>query len=496
MPATEPEIESEGPVMDLHLMQLVKRLFAWADANDDTRNMELHMQVAFGLLAEQGAATTPKHALTAAELDVRDRPVIRQIQLTQSYRWERAKLASRIAEGLHCRFLWIGSLTQEAPTIGCFIGCRPHADRARLLFEVMDPDLRLLTRFIGPPQGAGWGASGPPPASARQYFASRSAAMLDVINWTYERLYETEVLAASRKGLADDFAEDRRLADEFVDEMWGDTMSVYDLGAGQPDYPMVDGLPAERFQEFLDELAELEAAEEEDADEEVSEFEDPDYDPDVDPDADPDDDFDYSFDFLDEDEEDEEDEEGDEDEDEEGDAEEGGADDDAEDGDTDESEDEYFEDDEDFAPSSTGCLPLFDLPGAGYPSESPAGSTIADATWVYFIEGQIGEDVDPCLIRFGIGGWQLYFPAMGQWFRDDAAEKMATESGLFVQTTREDAEDWVFILEDPVEDGETGETLTVESEIDKCLALGFDEDTARQIVRMRWANLPDALLSE
>ncbi|WP_146780617.1 hypothetical protein [Corynebacterium xerosis] len=470
--------------MDLHLMQLVKRLFAWADANDDTRNMELHMQVAFGLLAEQGAATTPKHALTAAELDVRDRPVIRQIQLTQSYRWERAKLASRIAEGLHCRFLWIGSLTQEAPTVGCFIGCRPHADRARLLFEVMDPDLRLLTRFIGPPQGAGWGASGPPPASARQYFASRSAAMLDVINWTYERLYETEVLAASRKGLADDFAEDRRLADEFVDEMWGDTMSVYDLGAGQPDYPMADGLPAERFQEFLDELAELEAAEEEDADEEVSEFEDPDYDPDVDPDADPDDDFDYSFDFLDEDEE------GDEDEDEEGDAEEGGADDDAEDGDTDESEDEYF------APSSTGCLPLFDLPGAGYPSESPAGSTIADATWVYFIEGQIGEDVDPCLIRFGIGGWQLYFPAMGQWFRDDAAEKMATESGLFVQTTREDAEDWVFILEDPVEDGETGETLTVESEIDKCLALGFDEDTARQVVRMRWANLPDALLSE
>ena len=461
MPATEPEIESEGPVMDLHLMQQVKRLFAWADANDDTRNMELHMQVAFGLLAEQGAATTPKHALTAAELDVRDRPVIRQIQLTQSYRWERAKLASRIAEGLHCRFIWIGSLTQEAPTVGCFIGCRPHADRARLLFEVMDPDLRLLTRFIGPPQGAGWGASGPPPASARQYFASRSAAMLDVINWTYERLYETEVLAASRKGLADDFAEDRRLADEFVDEMWGDTMSVYDLGAGQPDYPMVDGLPAERFQEFLDELAELEAAEEEDADEEVSEFEDPDYDPDVDPDADPDDDFDYSFDFLDEDEEDEED-----------------------------------EDDEDFVPSSTGCLPLFDLPGAGYPSESPVESTIADATWVYFIEGQIGEDVDPCLIRFGIGGWQLYFPAMGQWFRDDAAEKMATESGLFVQTTREDAEEWVFILEDPVEDDDTGETLTVESEIDKCLALGFDEDTARQFVRMRWANLPDALLSE
>ena len=39
--------------MDLHLMQQVKRLFAWADANDDTRNMELHMQVAFGLLAEQ-----------------------------------------------------------------------------------------------------------------------------------------------------------------------------------------------------------------------------------------------------------------------------------------------------------------------------------------------------------------------------------------------------------------------------------------------------------
>ena len=475
MPATEPEIESEGPVMDLHLMTQVKRLFAWADADDDTRNMELHLQVVFGLLAEQGATATPRHALTAEELDTRDRPVIRQIQLTHSYRWERAKLASRIAEGLHCRFIWIGSLTQEAPTVGCFIGCRPHADRARLLFEVMDPDLRLLTRFIGPPQGAGWGASGPPPASARQYFASRSAAMLDVINWTYERLYETEVLAASRKGLADDFAEDRRLADEFVDEMWGDTMSVYDLGAGQPDYPMVDGLPAERFQEFLEELEGLEAAEDEDAGgtgEGDSGFEDPDYDPD----ADPDDDFDYSFDFLDEDEDDA-----------------GGG---AEDHADEDVEGEYCEDDEEFDPSSTDSLPLFDLPGAGYPSESPAESTIADATWVYFIEGQIGEGVDPCLIRFGIGGWQLYFPAMGQWFRDDAAEKMATESGLFVQTTREDAEDWVFILEDPAEDDDTGEKLTVESEIDKCLALGFDEDTARQVVRMRWANLPDALLSE
>lgn len=456
--------------MDLHLMQQVKRLFAWADANDDTRNMELHMQVAFGLLAEQGAATTPKHALTAAELDVRDRPVIRQIQLTQSYRWERAKLASRIAEGLHCRFIWIGSLTQEAPTVGCFIGCRPHADRARLLFEVMDPDLRLLTRFIGPPQGAGWGASGPPSASARQYFASRSAAMLDVINWTYERLYETEVLAASRNGLADDFAEDRRLADEFVDEMWGDTMSVYDLGAGQPDYPMVDGLPAERFQEFLEELEEFEGGEE-GADEEVAGE-----DGGVDLVADPDDDFDYSFDWEDDDEEDE----------------------------GEEGEDEKDEDDDDAgefggAPQLfTGSVPLFDLPDLVGPSraESPAESSISDATWVYFIEDEWDEDVDPCLIRFGAGGWQLYYPAMGQWYRDDAAEEMALESGLFVRTSRVDAEEWADILANPSDDEDTGEPRTVESEIDKCLALGFDEGTARQVVRMRWANLPDALLSE
>lgn len=463
--------------MDLHLMQQVKRLFAWADANDDTRNMELHMQVAFGLLAEQGAATTPKHALTAAELDARDRPVIRQIQLTQSYRWERAKLASRIAEGLHCRFIWIGSLTQETPTVGCFIGCRPHADRARLLFELMDPDLRLLTRFIGPPQGAGWGASGPPPASARRYFESRSAAMLDVINWTYERLYETEVLAASRKGLADDFAEDRRLADEFVDEMWGDTMSVYDLGAGQPDYPMVDGLPAERFREFLEELGELEELEvgEEGADEDVAGE-----DGGVDLEADPDDDFDYFFDWEDDEDDDEEGEDGEEDEDDEtGDA----------------------------APVFADSVPLFDLPdlfspanvpGHSGPSraESPAESSIADATWVYFIEDEWDEDVDPCLIRFGAGGWQLYFPAMRQWFRDDAAEEMAMESGLFVRTTRVDAEEWVDILDNPSDDEDTGEPRTVESEIDKCLALGFDEDTARQFVRMRWANLPDALLSE
>ena len=486
--------------MDLHLMQQVKRLFAWADANDDTRNMELHMQVAFGLLAEQGAATTPKYLLTAAELDARDRPVIRQIQLTQSYRWERAKLASRIAEGLHCRFIWIGSLTQEAPTVGCFIGCRPHADRARLLFEVMDPDLRLLTRFIGPPQGAGWGASGPPPASARRYFESRSAAMLDVINWTYERLYETEVLAASRKGLADDFAEDRRLADDFVDEMWGDTMSVYDLGAGQPDYPMVDGLPAERFREFLEELEELGAPAGEDEDDEgadacAAELEEPDYDPDPDTDADPDDDFDYSFDWEDDDEEDE----GEED-DEEG-----------EDGEdlADEDDGEEDEDDEagDAAPVFADSVPLFDLPDlfgsidvpehSGRPvAESPAESSIADATWVYFIEDEWDEDVDPCLIRFGVGGWQLYFPAMGQWFRDDAAEEMAMESGLFVRTTRVDAEQWVDILDNPSDDEDTGEPRTVESEIDKCLALGFDEDTARHVVRMRWANLPDALLSE
>lgn len=476
-------------------MQQVKRLFAWADAHDDTRNMELHMQVAFGLLAEQGATTTPKRVLDDEQLEQREQPLLREVQLSQAFRWERAALATKIAGALHCSFIWIGSLTQEVPTLGYFVGCAPHVDRARLLFEVMDPDLRLLTRFIGPIAGKGTGPGGAPSGDGMDYYRSRSAAMIDVVSWIGERLFETEALAAARAGLVGDFAEDCQAADRYVDDMWGDTANVLARAEGLPDLPMVDGLPAERFREFLEELDELEATEDEDAedtDEHDSGFEDPDYDPD----ADPDDDFDYSFDFLDEDDEDEEDEEGEEDEDEEGDAEEGGADDDAEDGDTDESEDEYFEGDEDFAPSSTGCLPLFDLPGAGYPSESPVESTIADATWVYFIEGQIGEDVDPCLIRFGIGGWQLYFPAMGQWFRDDAAEKMATESGLFVQTTREDAEDWVFILEDPAEDGETGETLTVESEIDKCLALGFDEDTARQIVRMRWANLPDALLSE
>ena len=465
--------------MNLHLMQQVKRLFAWADAHDDTRNMELHMQVAFGLLAEQGATTTPKRVLDDEQLEQREQPLLREVQLSQAFRWERAALATKIAGALHCSFIWIGSLTQEVPTLGYFVGCAPHVDRARLLFEVMDPDLRLLTRFIGPIAGKGTGPGGAPSGDGMDYYRSRSAAMIDVVSWIGERLFETEALAAARAGLVGDFAEDCQAADRYVDDMWGDTANVLARAEGLPDLPMVDGLPAERFREFLEELDELEATEDEyaeDTDEHDSGFEDTDYDPD----ADPDDDFDYSFDFLDE-------EECDEDSKEEYDAE-GDAEEDA--------EGEHDEDDEEFDPSSTDSLALFDLPGAGYPSESPAESTIADATWVYFIEDECDENVDPCLIRFGAGGWQLYYPAMGQWHRDDAAEEMAMETGLFVRTNRLDAEEWVEILDNPSDDEDTGQPRTVEAEIDKCLALGFDEDTARQVVRMRWANLPDALLSE
>lgn len=440
--------------MDLHLMQQVKRLFAWADAYDDTRNMELHMQVAFGLLAEQGRTTQRKYQLAEDERDAREQVLMREVQLTQAYRWERAALATRIALGVHCSFVWVGSLTQEEPTTGYFVGCAPHVDRARLLFEVIDPDLRLLTRLIGPPEGKGTGPGGVPSGDGMDFYRSRSSAMLDVVEWIGERLHETEALAAARGGLVGDFAGDRQLAETSVDEMWGDTVNLLARAEGRPDLPMVDGLPAERFREFLDELDELEQLAQEDDDDG----------------ADDDDD-------------------------------EGVAHDEGDDGGYGEGydDDEDDEEVEDWAPEmDDDTLSLFDVDAAapeGPAQEGPRLSFDA-ATWVYFIEAEWGDDVDPCLIRFGAGGWQLYFPARGQWFRDDVAEKMAMESGLFVRTTRDKAEEWVDILENPSDDEDTGEPRTVESEIAKCLELGFDEETARHVVRMRWANLPDALLSE
>lgn len=245
--------------MDLHMMQQVKRLFAWADADDDTRNMELHLQVAFGLVAEQGGATQPKCTLTPADLDCRNWPVMREVQLTQAYRWERANLAMSIADALHCKFAWVGSLTQDSPTVGYFVGCGPHVDRVRLLFEVIDPDLRLLTRFIGPSVANRTGPEGAPSGDGLDFYHSRSQAMMDVVSWVGERLAEAETLVAARVGLVDDFAGDGEIARSYVEEMWGDTANMLATMEGLPDLPMVDGVSETRFDEFL---AELKGAEE------------------------------------------------------------------------------------------------------------------------------------------------------------------------------------------------------------------------------------------
>ncbi|WP_290292054.1 hypothetical protein [Corynebacterium hansenii] len=512
-------------------MQQVKRLFAWADADDETRNMELHMQVAFGLLAEQGRTTQPKWQLSEDELEARERPLVRDVQLTQAYRWERAALATKIARSLHCSFAWIGSLTQDAPTVGLFVGCAPHVDRARLLFELIDPDLRLLTRFIGPPDGKGTGPNGAPSGDGMDFYRSRSSAMLDVAVWVGERLHETEALAAARGGLINDFAVDLQLAERYVDEMWGDTVNVLARTEGLPDLPMVDGLPAERFREFMEEIEELEelAGEglDDDDDAEDDEFDD-------DADFDEDDEFDecddpdgdaggesyggINFGILfggndegeDEDDGDDEDEEGEDGEEgEDADEEEGAAPeewekewDEAVIGDASqglEDSEEPGEDDVDGvwrdaedAGENLGDVPLFSL----FDVEPPAESSIIDATWVYFVEDEEGNDVDPCLIRFGAAGWQLYYPAMDEWFGDPVLEEMALESGLFRSATREEAEDWVDLLADPFAEVEGVTRRSVSGEVEKCMEDGMDEETARHVVRLRWGNLPDALLSE
>lgn len=457
-------------------MQQVKRLFTWADADDDTRNMELHIQVAFGLLSEQGRTTQPKRLLSEDELEARERPLIREVQLTQAYRWERAALATKIARSLHCSFAWIGSLTQDAPTVGLFVGCAPHVDRARLLFELIDPDLRLLTRFIGPPDGKGTGPNGAPSGDGMDFYRSRSSAMLDVAEWIGERLYETEALAAARGGLINDFAVDLLLAERFVDEMWGDTVNVLARTEGLPDLPMVDGLPAERFREFMDEVEELEelAGQGLDDDDDDGDAEDDEYDEDAEFDEDDFDEFDEYGEYGEEGE----------------DADEGGEDADEEEGAfADERDDEWDEED---AGEHFGDVPLFSL----FDEEPPAESSIIDATWVYFVEDEEGNDVDPCLIRFGAAGWQLYYPAMDEWFGDPVLEKMALESGLFRSATREEAEDWVNMLADPLAEVAGATRRSVIGEVRKCMEDGMDEETARHVVRLRWGNLPDALLSE
>lgn len=442
-------------------MQQVKRLFAWVDADDETRNMELHMQIAFGLLAEQGRMTQPKWQLSVDELEVRERPLIREVQLTQAYRWERAALATKIARGLHCCFVWIGSLTQDEPTVGFFVGCAPHVDRARLLFELIDPDLRLLTRFLRPPEGKGTGPNGAPSADGMDFYRSRSSAMLDVALWGGERLQETEALAAARSGLVGDFAADLQLAERFVDEMWGDTVNVLARTEGLPDLPMVDGLPAARFREFMEEIAQLEepAGEGFEGD-------------DVEDDDDDDDDDGWDVEDCDEDDVEEDEWEDDWE----------CADDDGEPGDVEDAR-EHF--------SDMRPLPLFDV----FDPNPDAQPSVTDATWVYFIEDDADDADGPCLIRFGAGGWQLYYPAMNEWFGDPVLEKMALESGLFRSATRAEAEEWVDALADPeAASGKSGRSVL--GEVEKCMEGGLDEESARELVRMRWGNLPDLLLFE
>lgn len=84
-------------------------------------------------------------------------------------------------------------MTQDSPTVGYFVGCGPHVDRARLS--------------------------------------------------------EAETLVAARVGLVDDFAEDGEIARSYVEEMWGDTANVLATMEGVPDLPMSTATPGPGLRE-------------------------------------------------------------------------------------------------------------------------------------------------------------------------------------------------------------------------------------------------------
>lgn len=434
--------------MDLYVMRQVKRLLASADAGDDTRNMDLHLEVAFRIVAEQGAAAAPKNHLNVEALEEREAPALRLVDLTPSYREQKARLAQLIAGALHCRFTWSGSLSQDGPTTGVFVGVALHADRARLLYELIEPDLRLLTRFVGPIEGKGQGPGGAPSGDGLDFFRSRSEAMFDLVTWLCGRLHEIEAAIAAAAGRTADFHDDAQLADAYMDHLWADDPGLIGSGAGRPDLPMVDGIPEERWDELF-------CADDDDAGEddegEVGEYG-----------GDEDDDFDYSFDWEEDDEDD-----GDEDE-------------------------EYEGDDDVRVVADPAQTTIFDLGGGVL---VPNVEDVVES-WVYFLEDGASDDVGPCLIRFGAAGWQLYYPAMDEWFDEPVAKTLALESGLFSSVTERTATHWVQLLANPLVGKEGYESWRVADEIAKCMAAGIDEDEARAVVRREWGNLPDALLTE
>lgn len=280
--------------MDLHTMEQVKRLFAWADANDDTRNMELHLEVAFRIVAEQAWSIERRSTMTREQLRERDAPKNAQVFMEPAYREQKARLGQLIAGALHCRFVWFGALNRVGPTPGYFVGSAVHVDRARLLYELIEPDLRLLTRFVGPQAGKGTGAGGAPSGDGMDFFHCRSWAMQDAVTWVGARLTDIEAGVAARAGLADDFRIDALNIDGFVDHLWRD--AIENGGeAGAPDLPLVDGIPY-----GLDAGDHADDADDESGDDDEDEYAiEGAY---VDDGEDEYDDFDYSFDFPDEDE--------------------------------------------------------------------------------------------------------------------------------------------------------------------------------------------------
>ena len=228
--------------MDLHTMAQVKRLFAWADADDETRNMELHLEVAFRIVAEQVWQIERRSTMTREQLRERDDPKPVEVIMEPAYREQKARLGQLIAGALHCRFVWFGSLHRVGPTTAYFVGSAVHVDRARLLYELIEPDLRLLTRFIQPKAGKGTGPGGAPSADGMDFFRARSWAMQDLVTWIGARLTDIEAGVAARTGLADDFRIDARNIDGFVDHLWRD---AFDRGIepGAPDLPLIDGIP-------------------------------------------------------------------------------------------------------------------------------------------------------------------------------------------------------------------------------------------------------------
>ncbi|WP_295627600.1 hypothetical protein [uncultured Corynebacterium sp.] len=416
--------------MHLHVMQQVKRLFAWTDAYEETRNIDLHLLVAFRIVAEHGAAVTPKISLSDDELEDRETPVAVVFEMTPGFRAVKARLAKVIADALHCRFAWTGSLSGEEGTTAVFLGVEEHVDRARLLYELIEPDLRLITGKIGPIRGKGSGPGGAPSGDGLDFFIAQSNAMNDAVTWIGERLAQAELQATEASGLFFEFEDDAVIADDWALEMRGRGYTTVQLSDLAPDLPRDD---------WISDVALLELFDDDDAD---------------DDDAD------------------------------------------------DDGEDEEEKDDEDLGEDLDD---VDDVAGAGEESgldlvleidvdeEWHPARTFMESCRVNFMSA-VKDDEDPSLIRFGPDGWQLFYPVTGQWVGDPDAEKTALTSGLFFRVSRSIAELWVRELTATVLRGDDAPDCVMK-EIDDCLADGFDVETAHQVVRMRWSNLPEELLT-